>query len=166
MKKETITLEEKKLVGITIRTTYQNELDHTTSHIGPCVARYFQDQIAQRIPHVKNPEVTLCAYTNYENEYKGAYTFFIGQEVNSLGKLPEGLEALTVPAQTYVKLTTDKGPIPQVIVEAWQQIWQMSPGDLGGTRQYKVDFQVYDDRAIDPQNAIVDIYVGIKKGVY
>ena len=44
---------------------------------------------------------------------------------------------------------------------AWQQIWKLE--DLGKLkRTYQADFELYDQRAQDPQNAQVDIYIGVK----
>lgn len=38
----------------------------------------------------------------------------------------------------------------------------MSSTDLGGARAYKSDFEVYDERSIDTNNTILDIYISIK----
>jgi len=68
---------------------------------------------------------------------------------------------LEIPAGTYLKLTTDAGAIPFIIINAWQKIWQLFQNDNYGKRLYKVDFEVYDERAKNPQDAIVDLYVGV-----
>jgi predicted transcriptional regulator YdeE len=44
----------------------------------------------------------------------------------------------------------------------FQQIWKMSANDFGGERTYIADFEIYDQRASDPTNVILDIYIGIK----
>ena len=49
-----------------------------------------------------------------------------------------------------------------LIINAWQNIWRMSSADFGGERLYGTDFELYDQRAANPANAIVDIYVGLK----
>lgn len=51
--------------------------------------------------------------------------------------------------------------MPNVVREPWQKIWQMSSADFGGDRAYLSDFEIYDERAADHQNIILDIYVGI-----
>jgi predicted transcriptional regulator YdeE len=33
---------------------------------------------------------------------------------------------------------------------------------VGSNRNYKADFEIYDERASDPQNLQMDVYVGIK----
>jgi predicted transcriptional regulator YdeE len=47
------------------------------------------------------------------------------------------------------------------VIDAWQQIWKMTTADFGGKRAYRADFEVYDERARDPTNTSLDIYVGI-----
>ena len=49
----------------------------------------------------------------------------------------------------------------EVVINAWQKIWNMSVSDFGGKRAYLADFELYDHRAGDPANAIVDIHIGI-----
>ncbi len=38
----------------------------------------------------------------------------------------------------------------------------MDYASLGGVRAYIADFEVYDHRSIDPQNTVLDIYIGVK----
>ena len=54
------------------------------------------------------------------------------------------------------------GKFPNVVIDTWQKIWQMSDEELGGTRSYIADFEIYDERSYDPANAVVDIYIGLK----
>lgn len=51
--------------------------------------------------------------------------------------------------------------MPDVIVNAWNEIWDMSSEKLGGKRSYKSDFEIYDERATDHQNIVLDVYVGV-----
>jgi len=151
-----------KLVGITARTNNKNESNLDTAKILPCVEKYFQDQVAQTIPGRKTPNRTICAFTDYASDYMDDYTFFIGEKVGEFGNLPAGLKSLIIPAQTYAKFTTESGPMPAVVINAWQEIWQMSDAKLGGQRSYQTDFEVYDERALNRQNTILDIYVGVE----
>lgn len=38
----------------------------------------------------------------------------------------------------------------------------MTPAMLEGKRRFKADFEEYDERSYDLNNAVVDIYVGIE----
>lgn len=162
MHKNSVTKPEIKLVGICVRTSYEQELDKMKGNIFPCVRRYFHEMLSEKIPNRAEPGTTFCAYTNYESDYRGAYTYFIGEEVTSLDDpLPEDFQKLIIPTQKYVKFTTSPAPMPDVIVNAWSTIWKMSSAELGGKRHYRTDYEIYDERAKDHQNIILDVFVGI-----
>jgi predicted transcriptional regulator YdeE len=59
-------------------------------------------------------------------------------------------------------LTSAKGFVGKVVPETRSRIWAAPKSALGGNRAYQGDFEVYDQRAADPQNARVDRCVGIK----
>lgn len=162
MQKEQITRPEIKLVGINVRTNNKQEADKIKGKIFPCIQRYFHEGLANKIANRKNPNTTFCAYTDYESDHTGDYTYFIGEEVSSFTSLPEGFQKLVIPQQHYVKFTTGPGPMPEVIVNAWNEIWEMTHKELGGERSYKTDFEIYDERATDHQNIVLDLYIGIQ----
>lgn len=72
------------------------------------------------------------------------------------------LKILTIPKSNYQKFTTEPGKMPDVVISAWQKIWAMKEDDFGGKRKYIADFEVYDQRASDPNNTVIDIYIGIE----
>ena len=83
--------------------------------------------------------------------------------VNSLKSQDlDKFETITIPSSTYMKFTTEPGAMPEVVINAWQDIWKMDNLDFEGKRKYIADFEIYDDRAVDPANSIVDIYIGIE----
>lgn len=162
MKKELMTKSEIKLIGLTTRTNNKNEMNPEISKIGKLAGHYWSQNIASQIPHRKNPGVTLSVYTEYDSNEHGDYTYFIGEEVSSFENVPSEFQKLTIPAAKYQKFTTLAGKMPEVVINAWQQIWKMSANDFGGERAYIADFEVYDQRAIDPTNTSLDIYIGIE----
>lgn len=161
MQKTKLSLPEIKLVGLSVRTSKAIE-NPASSKIGPCAGQYFGGNLSDKIPHRKHKGRTLCAYSDYESDYTGEYTFYIGEEVESFEGLQDGLVSHIIPPQTYIKFTTPSGAMPDVIIKAWQDIWDMSPEELGGVRRYAADFQVHDERALDPLHTVVDIYIGIQ----
>lgn len=163
MQKTLIEKSEIKLVGISVRTSYDREIDKIKGNIFPCVQRYFHGSLFKKISNRAKPGTTYCAYTDYKSDYKGAYTYFIGEEVTSFdNNLSEEFEKLVIPKQKYAMFTTAPAPMPDVIVNAWNEVWKMSSKQLGGDRCYQTDFEVYDERAVDHQNIILDLFVGIK----
>ncbi len=162
MKKMQAHQAEKKIVGIKVRTNNKLEINSLEGKIFPMVKQYFHQNIAASIPNRTYPGTTLCIYTNYESDYQGDYTYFIGEEVDSFEGVPTGLETLKIPAQKYIKFTNGPDSMPDVIRKPWQQIWQMTTAELGGVRSYIADFEVYDERSKDHQNIVLDIYLGVK----
>lgn len=150
-----------QLVGITARTNNAAEMNSATGRIGPTLQRYFENNLAAKIKARKKPGTTYCVYTDYESDCNGDYTYFVGEAVSHLDEVDPNLETKLIPAQHYIKFTTNSGPMPAVCIELWQKIWAMTDADLGGTRAYIADFEVYDERSHDTQNTVLDIYIGI-----
>lgn len=161
MQKTTIHLPEIKLVGLKLRTTNKAEIDFATGKIFPSVQKYFHENIANSISHRKKPGTTLCVYTEYESDHNGEYSYLIGEEVESFTDVPAGLEKHTIAPQTYTKFTNGPAAMPEVVREPWFKIWAMNDEELGGTRRYHADFEVYDERSADHQNIVLDIYIGL-----
>lgn len=162
MKKDIVNKSEIKLVGLSVRTNNKNEMNPETSKISELAGRFWSENIAAKIPQRIKPGVTLSVYTDYASDEHGDYTYFIGEEVSSLENISDHLSPLIIPAAKYQKFTTDPGKMPEVVIQAWQAIWQMTPADLGAKRKYQADFEVYDERAHDFNQATVDIYIGIE----
>lgn len=154
-------LSEIKLVGITTRTNNAAEMNPQEAQIGSVMQRYFGERVHDNIQNRKNPGITFCVYTNYESDFTDDYTYFIGEEVTSFEDLSGDLEALTIPVQNYIKFTNTSGPMPSVCINMWKNIWQ-EESSFTNPRSYIADFEVYDERSHNPQNTVLDIYVGVK----
>lgn len=152
-----------KLVGITARTNNAFEMSPSMAKIGATIQQYFQNSVPEKITHRKNPGVTYCVYTAYESDVTGNYTYFIGEEVESFEDVSDDLKQLRISDQKYIKFTTEPGSMPEVCIKAWQEIWALSPEMLGSERSYIADFEVYDERASDPTQTVLDIYIGINR---
>ena len=70
--------------------------------------------------------------------------------------------ATRIPAGKFAVFTSEKGPAPKVVPDLWIKINSLPQDAVGANRQYKADFEIYDERAMDPQNLQMDVYVGIK----
>ena len=162
MKQEDTQIQQKiHLIGLSAFTEYEAEMSEVTSMIRPTIQRYWQEKIGEQIPHRKNPGVTFSVYSEYQTDEYGAYRYFYGEEVTSFDTIPEDLHTLTIPVGRYKKFITNPGIMPGVVIQAWQHIWQLNDNELGGKRNYIADFEIYDQRAQDPNNTIVDVYVGV-----
>ncbi len=161
MERQVINISGKYIVGLGVNTNYSQEVDLVTSRIIGTVGEFFSENIADSIPNRRNPGTVIALYTNYASDYRGAYSYLIGEETSSFKDLPDNLHSEFIPPGQYVKFTTPPGKRRDVVHNAWQEIYKMSHKRLGGIRHYHTDFEVYDQRASDPDNAIVDIFLSV-----
>lgn len=142
------------VIGITVRTSNQN--GEGARDIPALWGRFHSENIMSKIPNRIGDEI-YGIYTEYEGDYTKPYTTLIGCGVSSLTEIPEGMTGLTIKAGAYSKLTVKGNLMKNLVFEGWQKIWNT---DL--LRSYVVDFEVYGEKTKNPEDAEVDIYVGVK----
>jgi predicted transcriptional regulator YdeE len=149
------------VVGIAARTTNAQEAAGN-SVIAKQWERFYKERVFDKVPN-KADTVVYVVYCDYASDRNGEYTYIIGAKVSGVSEIPAGMVAKTVSAGKYAIVTSERGPIPKIIVEAWQKIWSLEDQSaIGGKRAYRTDFEVYDERARDAQDSQIDIHVGIK----
>lgn len=148
------------VIGIAARTTNAQEMSGK-GVIGQEWARFMKEGLLSKIPDKADSSI-LAVYTDYESDANGVYTFLLGAKVSSADNVPLGMVAKKIPAARYAVFTSEKGPVERVVPETWSRIWTLPKSAPGGSRAYQADFELYDQRAADPQNSQVDVYVGIK----
>ena len=142
------------IIGITVRTC--NADGSAQKDIPSLWAKFMEGQMASKIPN-KMTEDIYCIYTEYEKDHLSPYTTLLGCRVKNLDDIPEGMKGMSFVESNYEKFTA-KGNIMQGIVfDAWLKIW-----DTSLSRTYTADFEVYGERAQNPEDAEVDIYVAVK----
>jgi len=122
--------------------------------------KFFSEDIPGKIPSKTRPAF-YAIYARYSSDYHGEYTYVVGAPVKDGTIPPEGMVAIRVAAGHYAVFTTEKGPLAKVVPAAWQKIYKLED-ERKLRRTYQTDFEVYDERARDPQNAQVDIFVGVR----
>jgi len=162
---EIITLPVIIIAGITARTSNSKEFDAATAQIPKTMQQFF----TQTMPVLSANNVSgsvYAVYTDYESDMNGEYTYVIGQSPASAESVDElrqaSLHVFQLHGQKYAKFTTAPGKMPDVVIDAWKHIWSLSDEELGGKRSYKTDFEVYGPLSMDPNNAVVEIYIGIE----
>jgi predicted transcriptional regulator YdeE len=149
------------VVGIEARTDNAKEMSGQ-GVIGQQWGRFMSEGVPEKISN-KDGDTIYALYTGYASDRNGEYDFVIGMRVNNSSSVPPGMVLKQVPAGTYAVTTSDKGPGFQVVPAAWQRVWKMEDqSGLGGVRAYATDFEIYDERAQNPQDAQVDLYIGVK----
>jgi predicted transcriptional regulator YdeE len=149
------------VIGIQVRTRNAKEVTGGGA-IPKQWQKFFTEGIAGKIPN-KVDSTIYAVYTNYASDYNGEYDFIVGMKVSSVSDLPPGMVAKKVPGGRYAVVTSAKGPVEQVVPQAWQRVYSLDDNkQLGGARAYKADFELYDQRSQNPQDSQVDLYVGLK----
>ncbi|MFZ3229127.1 MAG: GyrI-like domain-containing protein [Pseudobdellovibrio sp.] len=148
-----------RVIGISIRTKNSAELSGH-GKIGPLWNEYISKSISEKIPDKINYE-TIAVYYDYETDATGYFSMLIGAKVKPNTTPPTGMVAIDIPAQTSEVITSDKGEMPAVIISAWQQIWlKTEQNELN--RKYSFDYELYDERSINPSAGQIDIYITVK----
>ncbi len=150
MNYENKTLKGFSIIGIAVRTTNQNR--QSQKDIAELWGRFMGQGLIAQIPNKASNEI-YCMYTEYESDFMGAYTTILGCKVTSLDVIPKGFIGKEISETTY-KHYKAVGTLPDCVGKVWGEIWQS-----GINRKYIADFDVYDEKAQNPQNAEVDVYV-------
>ena len=148
------------LAGVSTRTTNAEELG-PHGRLPKLWETYLQSDIA-RSPGVVDPHLIYALYTDYESDANGAYTVLVGHEVDhSLVQADAQLSHADIPESTFLEFITKRGPVYEVVAEAWGEIWEYFKSSPE-KRSYTGDFELYDARNLDPANAEVKIYIAIQ----
>jgi len=147
------------VIGIAART--DNAKESTGSGIiAKQWQRFFSERVPEKIPGSTSANF-YAVYSDYASDHNGEYTYLVGQTVKDGTGTPDGLEAKQIAAGEYAVFTTETGLFAKVIPDAWQRIFKLEEeGKL--KRAYKTDFEIYDQRAQNPQNGQIDIHIGLK----
>jgi predicted transcriptional regulator YdeE len=148
------------VAGITARTNNAQEMSGK-GKIGEVWQSFLEPGLVAKIPNKIGVDL-VAVYTDYETNHTGHYTYLLGIPIASKETLSRNLTVKHVRPGYYAVFSSRKGPITKVVPEIWQRIWAMSPAELGGKRAFQTDFEIYDQRATDPENAQIDVYVGLQ----
>jgi predicted transcriptional regulator YdeE len=118
--------------------------------------RFMKEGLAAKIPGRTDHDL-LALYTDYESDEHGDYTFLVGARVSPGTPAPDGMESKQVPDARYKIVSSERGPVWRVVPEAWKQIWQEPL-----QRAFQADFEVYGERAANPEDAVVEIWLGVR----
>lgn len=147
------------VIGFEARTANAKEAT-AEGIIGPQWHRLIACGVADRIPDRIGDQM-YAVYSDYASDHNGEYSFLTGVKVKDGATAPAGLVARRIHPGKYAVITSERGPFPQVVPAAWQKIFALEDdGKL--KRAYRTDFELYDQRARDPQNGQIDIYIGVK----
>ena len=150
MNYEIVNLEEKIVVGITARTSNDDE------NMGNIIGGLWKDFHGKGIYNLIENKVNDKAvgiYSDYENNYMGKYNITVGAEVKEAENIPTESIIKVIPKGKYAKFIV-RGHMQRAVSEFWNELWNM---DLN--RNYLCDFEEYQD--CNEENAEIHIYISI-----
>jgi predicted transcriptional regulator YdeE len=143
------------IIGIQTRTSNAKEMAGA-ANIANLWQRFHTEQIFSKIPDLVDQNI-YGVYHDYESDMNGEYTLTAGVKVKSNAPVPAGYYKIDIPQHKYAKFTSDQGAMPQVVIEAWQKIWNTNLN-----RSYTFDYELYDHRCVDMVNSQIDVFIAIK----
>lgn len=149
-----VTIKEFTVIGISVRTT--NENGQSAKDIGALWNQFMSEGISDKIPN-KLDGTIYSIYTEYESDHTKPYTTILGCKVENSSTIPNGMVAKTFKGGKYTKFMSKGDLTKGAVYETWSKIWNT---DLD--RTYSADFEVYGEKAQNPTDAEVEIFVATK----
>jgi predicted transcriptional regulator YdeE len=141
------------VIGLAVKTT--NENGQSAKDIGALWQKFMGEGILEKIPNKIDYSV-YSVYTEYEGDYTKPYTTVLGYKVSDDSVIPEGMVSVNIKASEYSKYTAKGNLNEGIVYNTWTKIWN---NDL--KRSYKSDFEVYGEKAKNPIDAEVEIFIGV-----
>lgn len=142
------------VLGISVRTT--NENGQAGQDIPALWNKFMTEGIAEQIPN-KIDNSVYCIYTDYEKDHTKPYTTILGCKVENLDTIPNGMTGKAFEEATYTKHIAKGNILQGMVFNEWTKIWNSNLD-----RTFTADFEVYGEKAQNPENAEVDIFIAIK----
>ena len=147
-------IESMTIAGITERTRNEDEFNPNTARLPRLWERFFSENLSREILQNNSNPLVYGVYSDYESDTSGLYTVTAGLKVPH-ATIYTQFSAIIVNEGDYL-VFTNRGPMPNAIIETWQAVWQYFIENTGKKRAYKTDFEVY----ISSEECAV--YIGIK----
>jgi len=142
------------VIGISTRTTNENE--QSAKDIPALWNKFLSEGVQNKISNKVSNDI-VCIYTDYEKNHTKPYTTILGCIVDNLDFIPDGFTGKTIEGINYEKFTAKGNLADGIVINEWIKIWN---SDLD--RIFTSDFEIYGEKAHNPENAEVDIFIAIK----
>jgi predicted transcriptional regulator YdeE len=142
------------IIGIAVRTSNNN--GEAARDIGALWQRFMSDAILEKIPNKVNSSI-YSVYCKYESDYTAPYTTVLGCKVSLMETIPEGMIAIEISTGQYQQFTAKGNLMEGVVYQEWGKIWNSNLD-----RAYTTDYELYGEKASNPADAEVNIFVALK----
>lgn len=142
------------VMGIEVRTSYQQEMNSATAEIPRLWQRFLAEQLWLAIPESIPSQGFYGVYTDYEGNPTCEYSLIVAGEVSSIDNPPEHMVGLTIPAREYLVFRSINSS-PQAIQQLWQQINDyFANAGTPHQRAFTTDFELHEPQQVSIHIAI------------
>lgn len=131
-----------RVAGISVRTANPDEGSPETAKLGLLWGRFFQEGIPGRVADQVPGSPIYGVYSEYDSDVNGQYTVTAGMQIEAGASGGDGFARVDVAGGEYL-VFAGKGPMPQVVIEAWQSVWAYFSAASEFKRAYTTDFELY-----------------------
>lgn len=142
-------VEKLMISGISATTNKQNELNEETAKVPALWQEYEDNNIYGKTLNKASDSSFYVFYNNYTDADNGDFDVTLGVEVTKPKK------SVSIESKRYL-VFTKQGELPDIVMEAWQDVWEYFDGNPEYERTFQTDFEKYfkEDE--------VEIYISIK----
>jgi len=137
-------IESINIYGFSTCTKNRDEFDEKTAKIPAMWQAFYASPLA------KQTEI-YGIYSNYESDANGFYTVTAGV---SDAQSKTGLNEMIIQSGSYL-VFENEGPMPEIVIKTWQQIWEYFTYTTSYQRKFLTDFELYTSKDK------VAVYIGI-----
>ncbi len=158
-----ITIAEKTIQGISIRTTNANEMNPETAKIAALYENFYQNIVVD----YQHGARVYGVYFDYESDANGLFSVLAGADRIESSTME--LQQVKIVAGDYL-VFKGEGEMPQAVIDTWMKIWDFfsesntskkadknTDDSTQYKRAYKTDFEFY------KSESQVEIHIGIEK---
>ena len=144
------------VIGIELKTTTRGGKNFL--EIPQFWQRAIQNEQIKKIPNKKQTATVLGICMDFEAD--GAFSYIIGSEVTDTDHVPDDMVCKQITDAQYAVFTA-RGKLPDSIQDTWKYIYQEWLPNSKYQHAHSPEFELYDERSDNSENAEVDIYIPI-----
>lgn len=136
-----------EVAGISVRTCNSDELDPAAARIGGLWDRFFSQSWERNLPAAGQDGRIFGVYSAYESNAHGAFDVTAGVAAlppctGGVGNTPDAVRVIPIQAGSYL-VFSGEGPMPQMVIDTWGQIWRYFADNPQVQRRFETDFEAY-----------------------
>ncbi|MEU9884648.1 GyrI-like domain-containing protein [Sphaerisporangium sp. NPDC051017] len=146
------------VVGYAVRTSNAAEADPSRALLPGLWQRAGAPGAFAHVPGRVDDKL-YAVLTDYESDHQGAFTQIVGVAIRTAAGLPEGMVAVRVPGVQSLTVEAH-GPMPQALIDAWQQVWRHTESGGVPARAFSTDLEVHHAAGVDLYLAVLPAPAG------